>query len=103
MRNIFLEKSYTKCDGETSPRPFYKKSKFSISLCFYYVLGLPNYIKTKVLPLALTLYKAFVKNKKGVELVSLPHFLHGFRRRIFIMLYLLTDQISLSDFFTLRY
>ena len=22
MRNIFLEKSYTKCDGETSPRPF---------------------------------------------------------------------------------
>ena len=23
-RNIFLEKSYTKCSGETSPRPFYK-------------------------------------------------------------------------------
>ena len=22
MRNIFLEKSYTKCSGETSPRPF---------------------------------------------------------------------------------
>ena len=22
MRNIFLEKSYTKCGGETSPRPF---------------------------------------------------------------------------------
>ena len=26
MRNIFLEKSYTKCDGETIPRPFFKKS-----------------------------------------------------------------------------
>ena len=24
MRNIFLEKSYTKCGGETIPRPFYK-------------------------------------------------------------------------------
>ena len=25
MKNIFLEKSYTKCDGETSPRPFPEK------------------------------------------------------------------------------
>ena len=24
-RNVFLEKSYTKCDGETSSRPFYQK------------------------------------------------------------------------------
>ena len=32
MRNVFLEKSYKKCCGETSPRPFYKKSKLSISL-----------------------------------------------------------------------
>ena len=32
MRNIFLEKSYTKCDGETIPRPLPKKSKLSISL-----------------------------------------------------------------------
>ena len=24
MRNIFLEKSYTKCGGEASTRPFYK-------------------------------------------------------------------------------
>ena len=31
MRNIFLEKSYTKCDGETSPRPFSEKLKSSIS------------------------------------------------------------------------
>ena len=22
MKNIFIEKSYTKCGGETSPRPF---------------------------------------------------------------------------------
>ena len=32
MRNIFVEKSYTKCGGETIPRPFSKKSKLSISL-----------------------------------------------------------------------
>ena len=32
MRNVFLEKSYTKCGGETSLRPFSEKSKLSISL-----------------------------------------------------------------------
>ena len=32
MRNIFVEKSNTKCAGETFPRPLSKKSKFSISL-----------------------------------------------------------------------
>ena len=32
MRNIFLEKSYTKCGGETSPRPFSEKLQLSISL-----------------------------------------------------------------------
>ena len=31
MRNIFLEKSYTKCGGETSPRPFSEKLKLRIS------------------------------------------------------------------------
>ena len=32
MTNIFIERSYTKCGGETIPGPFSKKSKFSISL-----------------------------------------------------------------------
>ena len=32
IRNIFLEKSYAKCGGETSPRLFSKNSKLSISL-----------------------------------------------------------------------
>ena len=31
-RNIILEKSYTKCDVETSPRSFPGKLKMSISL-----------------------------------------------------------------------
>ena len=30
--NIFLEKSYTKCSGETSPRPFSEILKLTISL-----------------------------------------------------------------------
>ena len=33
MKNIFVEKSYTKCAGETIPRPLSKKSKLTISLC----------------------------------------------------------------------
>ena len=32
MRNIFVEKSYAKCAGETIPRPLIKISKLSISL-----------------------------------------------------------------------
>ena len=32
VRNIFLEKSYTKQGGETSPRSFSKKLKLRISL-----------------------------------------------------------------------
>ena len=31
-RNICLEKSYRKCGGETSPKPFFEKRKLSISL-----------------------------------------------------------------------
>ena len=32
MRNIFLEKSFTKCGEESSLRPFSEKLKLSISL-----------------------------------------------------------------------
>ena len=35
LRNIFLEKSYKKCGGESIPRPFSKKSKLRISLDQY--------------------------------------------------------------------
>ena len=35
IRKIFLEKSYTKCGGETSLRPFSEHSKLSISLNQY--------------------------------------------------------------------
>ena len=32
MRNIFLEKSYTECGKETSPRPFSERLRLSIYL-----------------------------------------------------------------------
>ena len=32
MKNIFVEKSLTKCAGETIPRPFCKKPRLSIFL-----------------------------------------------------------------------
>ena len=32
MKNIFLNKSCTKCGGETIPRPFSKKINLSLSL-----------------------------------------------------------------------
>ena len=32
IRNIFVEKSYTKCGEGTIPRPFSKKSKLTLSL-----------------------------------------------------------------------
>ena len=32
MKNIFLKKPYTKCGGETSPRPLSEELKLGISL-----------------------------------------------------------------------
>ena len=57
---MFLEKSYTKCDGETIPRPFSKKLKLGIPLdqqskvlyavCFYCMpySGLSKCIESKL-------------------------------------------------------
>ena len=42
MRNIFLP--YTKCGGETSLRPFSKKTKLNISLDQYYKVSYSSYI-----------------------------------------------------------
>ena len=56
MRNIFVEKSYIKCDGETVPRPFSKKAYLCIkslkfyTVCFYHLpsLEISKYIETKL-------------------------------------------------------
>ena len=36
IRKIFFERSYTKCDGETSPRPISEKSELNLSVDQYY-------------------------------------------------------------------
>ena len=71
----FLEKSHTNCGGETSLRPFYKKSKLSISLdqqssMLYSLFVYQNILKLKCCALGFTLYKAlffffFLKKKRS--------------------------------------
>ena len=64
MRNIFLEKLYTKCGEETSPRPFSEKLKLSISQDQYFhtifivwqVEGFRNISKLSYRPAAFTSY-----------------------------------------------
>ena len=82
LRNIFLEKPYTKCGGETSPRPFFEKLKFTISLnqkskvCFYCMLrwGLSKYIETALQTTCLYLHiKLFwkIEKRSGTSLSAL--------------------------------
>ena len=101
MRNIFLEKSYTKYGGKTSPRSFSEKLKLCISLDQYSnVLYSLFLLHTKLraieiywskaadhFPLPhLKLFKT-KKTKNSLELVSLHYFLHNFWRKIFFLIY----------------
>ena len=105
MRNIFLEKPYPKC-REPSNRAFSQKSKLSISLDQYSKLscslfycmpnwGLSKYIETKLQTTCfLPNIRLFKKAKRGLELVFLPHSLHSFWGKIFLLLY----SINCSSF-----
>ena len=66
MRNIFLQKSYTKYGTETSPRPFSEKSLDQLQ--FIFILsqaeGYQNISKLDCIQLAFTSFEAFLKNKK---------------------------------------
>ena len=68
MRNIFLNKSWRKCAGETIPRPLVQQPRVLYNL-FYCMpkLRLSQYIKTKLQ----TTLKLFWKIKRGLE-TSLP-------------------------------
>ena len=68
MRNIFLEKLYTECGGETKPKSLSEKSKLSKSLghqskvlhslflLYVQVEGCQNIWKLRCTPLAFTIY-----------------------------------------------
>ena len=96
VRIIFLENSYTKCGGETTPKPFSKKSKLSISLDqqFDFIVcpcrGLTNYLKNKVQS-TFTSHKAFLRNavKSGTSLL------------VSFSAWLLKKNISLTEFYCL--
>ena len=74
MKNIFLKKSYTKCDGQTILRPFSKTSNLSLSLRQYSFIqftfivcqaeGYRNILKLSCRPLTCTFFETFLKNKK---------------------------------------
>ena len=72
MKKIFLEKLYSKCGGETSPRHFSKKLKLAISLdqwskvlyslfLLYGSWGLSKYIETKLQTTCFHLILSFFK------------------------------------------
>ena len=116
-REWFSWKIICKCGGNTSPRPFSKKSKLSIALdqqskvlyslflLYVQVQGYRSLLKGAehlLLP-HIKLFFFFKKKKKGMELVLLPYFLHDFWK-YFLRYALLTDQISQSDcLYYLRY
>ena len=66
LRNIFLEKSHTKCGRKTIPRPFFKKLKSRLSL--------DQYSKASYIYIYIYVYK----NKKRSGTSPLLHFPHGF-------------------------
>ena len=101
MRNIFLEKSYKKCDGETCPRSSSKKTKLSTSLDqhakvlqFAFTVCPSQGLLTYILKLrcrSLVFYlikKLFLKKQQqrfGQD--TLPHFLYDSWKNIFLTLY----------------
>ena len=91
MRNVFLEKSYKKCGGKTSFRPFSKKGKLRLVWSFiqfvFILYSSRRLAKKKVVTSCFYLIKFFKKSKRGLELASLLHFVHNFSRIIFFMLY----------------
>ena len=84
IRNIFLQKLFTKCDGETSLRPFSKKIKIEhisgsivnsfiqFAVVVWQVDGQQNILKLSCRRLAFTSYQAFLKKKRsGTSLPAL--------------------------------
>ena len=63
------------------------KSFIQFDFIVWQVQGYRNILKLNCRPLASLHIKLLLKNKRGLELVSLPHFLYKFWRKIFLFLY----------------
>ena len=93
---IFFEKSYTKYDRQTNHRRFSRKSKLSVFLShqsehlysFFIVClsrRLPKYFEIKGLTSCFHHTKlVWKKTERGLEIVSLPHFLDDFEEKYFL-------------------
>ena len=80
MRNISLEKSYTKCDEKLFPDPFLQNQNRAYlwinilkfyTVCFIFMSSwrLSKYIETKLQTTSFYLIQSFLKNKKRLEIV----------------------------------
>ena len=96
-RNIFLEKSH-KCE-HISITITQNWAYLWINVLKIYIFCfncLPSWvlskmIDTKLQTICFYLTKLVKKTKSGLELISLPHFLHYFWRNIFLLLYSITS------------
>ena len=68
---------------------FWANSLKFYTVCFYQI---PSWVLLKCVTTKLPepKIKPFQKTKIGLELISLPHFLHDFWRKIFLLLYYIT-------------
>ena len=118
MRNIFLEKSYKKCGRKASLRPFYKKSKWSISLdqqsehlyslflLYCHFEDYQNKLKLKYWSLAFNSFEAFFlkKKKRSGNSLSASFSAWFLKKYIFHTIFYKTNEILLSDcLYFLRY
>ena len=116
MRNIFLEKSCTKCGGQTISGPFsrdmlhfycnidmnwnqnwaYSRSIFYSFMCFAFIVcqveGYRDRLELSCRPLALPHLKLFQKIKRGLEPVSLFISCMIFEEKYFCFFYLTKFQ-----------
>ena len=94
IRNSFLEKHMQSVVEKLFPESFlwnqnqaYLRIKSRFVFIVFQVEYYQNISKPTCKPLAITSYKVFFSKKRGLELVSLLHFLHDFLRKIFFLLY----------------
>ena len=115
MRNIFLQKLYTKFYGETIPRLFLKNQNWEYlcinslkfcAVCSYCMpsWGLSKYIETKLHTTWVYLIESLFKSQNRPETSLPPIVCMIFKEKYFSCYILLTDQTELSgSFYFVRY
>ena len=94
---FFLKDHTENVVKKLSPEPFLQNQnwaylwtngpKFYIFYILCHIEVYQNILKLSCRPLAFTSHNSFTKQRRGVELVSLFHFLHDFGRKIFLLFY----------------